>query len=121
MTRKEGEKLPQRTRLCRASGTSDNACDRRRAEHRDDVWSWGFVLDRTTSGRTLKWLLILVEHTRECLALKVDRGITSEDVIDALQNCSRRGACRNESVATTARSSSPTRSEAGSRKSTWGR
>ncbi|MBL9125824.1 MAG: transposase family protein [Planctomycetaceae bacterium] len=24
------------------------------------------------------------EHTRECLALKVDRGITAEDVIDTL-------------------------------------
>jgi putative transposase len=32
----------------------------------------------------LKWLSIVDEYTRECLALKVDRGITSEDVIDTL-------------------------------------
>jgi len=32
----------------------------------------------------LKWLSIVDEHTRECLALKVDRSITSEDVIDTL-------------------------------------
>ena len=32
----------------------------------------------------LKWLSIVDEHTRECLALKVARSITSEDVIDTL-------------------------------------
>jgi transposase InsO family protein len=32
----------------------------------------------------LKWLSVVDEYTRECLALKVDRGITSEDVIDTL-------------------------------------
>lgn len=42
------------------------------------------MFDRTTSGGTLKWLLIVDEYTRECLALKVDRGLTSEDVIDTL-------------------------------------
>ena len=36
------------------------------------------------SGSHLKWLSIGDEYTRECLALKVDRGITSEDVIDTL-------------------------------------
>jgi len=43
-----------------------------------------FVFDRTTSGSPLKWLSIVDEYTRECLALKVGRGITSEDVIDTL-------------------------------------
>ena len=32
----------------------------------------------------MKWLSIVDEFTRECLALKVDRSITSENVIDAL-------------------------------------
>ena len=32
----------------------------------------------------LKWLVIVDEHTRECLSLKVSRNITSEDVIDIL-------------------------------------
>lgn len=32
----------------------------------------------------MKWLSIVDGYTRECLALKVDRSITSEDVIDAL-------------------------------------
>jgi len=56
----------------------------RRAERKDQVWCWDFAFDRTTSGTTLKWLSIVDEHTRECLALKVDRGITSEDVLDTL-------------------------------------
>lgn len=61
-----------------------NACDRSWAEHREDAWCWDFVFDRTTSGGALKWLSIVDEHTRECLALKVDRSIASEDLIDTL-------------------------------------
>jgi hypothetical protein len=57
---------------------------RRRAEAKDDVWCWDFVFDRTTNGSPLKWLSIVDEFTRECLVLKVDRGITSEAVIDWL-------------------------------------
>jgi putative transposase len=82
--RREGLKVPHKRRKRRRLGTSDNACARRRALHRDDVWCWDFVFDRTTSGSQLKWLSIVDEHTRECLALKVPRSITSEDVIDTL-------------------------------------
>lgn len=63
---------------------NQHSCQQRRAEHQDHVWCWDFVFDRTTSGNTLKWLSIVDEYTRECLALKVDRSITSEDVIDTL-------------------------------------
>jgi len=49
-----------------------------------DVWAWDFVFDRTVSGSPLKWLSIVDEYTRECVALKIDRSITSEDVIDTL-------------------------------------
>ena len=42
------------------------------------------MFDRTASGSQLKWLSVVDEYTRECLALKVDRGITSQDVIDTL-------------------------------------
>jgi len=57
---------------------------RRRAEGPNDVWCWDFIFDRTESGSQLKWLSVIDEYTRECLALKVDRGITSSDVIDTL-------------------------------------
>jgi putative transposase len=82
--RREGLKVPQKTRKRRRLGSSQNACHCRRAECVNHVWAWDFVFDRTTSGSPLKWLSIVDEYTRECLALKVDRGITSEDVIDTL-------------------------------------
>ena len=82
--RREGLKVPQKKRKRRRFGKSENGCHRHRAEHKDHVWCWDFVFDHTTSGSTLKWLSIVDEYTRECLALKVDRSITSEDVIDTL-------------------------------------
>jgi len=82
--RREGLKVPQKKRKKRRLGTSTNGCVRRRAEHRDHVWCWDFVFDHTATGSQLKWLSIVDEYTRECLALKVDRSITSEDVIDTL-------------------------------------
>jgi putative transposase len=82
--RREGLKVPRKKRKRRHLGQSANGCHRRSAEHKDHVWAWDFVFDRTTSGSTLKWLSIVDEYTRECLALKVANSITSEDVIDTL-------------------------------------
>jgi transposase InsO family protein len=82
--RKEGLKVPRKRRKCRSLGMRSNGCQIRRAEHPNHVWCWDFVFDRTTTGSALKWLSIVDEYTRECLALKVDRSITSEDVLDTL-------------------------------------
>lgn len=82
--RREGLKVPQKKRKRRRIGTSENGCPRRRAEHPDHVWCWDFVFDRTENGSPLKWLSIVDEYTRECLTLKVNRSITSEEVIDEL-------------------------------------
>ncbi|QDV71894.1 IS2 transposase TnpB [Botrimarina mediterranea] len=82
--RKEGLKVPRKKRKRRRLGVAENGCDRRRATYRSHVWTWDFVFDKTTLGSPLKWLSIVDEHTRECLALKCDRSITSEDVIDTL-------------------------------------
>lgn len=84
LCRREGLKIRRNARKRRAIGGSANACHLRRAERKDQVWCWDFAFGRTRSGTTLKWLSIVDEHTRECLALKVDRGITSEDAIDTL-------------------------------------
>ena len=72
---------PQSAEKQRKSGVwaqRAGSCVRRRAEHKDHVWAWDFVFDRTANGRPLKWLSIVDEYTRECLALEVDRGMTSE-------------------------------------------
>lgn len=82
--RREGLKVPKKKRKKRRLGRSENGCHRRRAECKNHVWCWDFIFDRTTSGSPLKWLSIEDEFTRESLALKVDRSITSEDVIDTL-------------------------------------
>jgi putative transposase len=82
--RREGLKVPRKRRKRRSLGMSANGCQTRKAEHQNHTWCWDFVFDRTISGGTLKWLSIVDEYTRECLALKVDRSITSEDVIDTL-------------------------------------
>ena len=82
--RREGLKVPQKKRKRRRLGSSENSCFLLKAEQKNHVWCWDFVFDHTTGGSTLKWLSIVDEYTRECLALKVDRSITSEDVIDTL-------------------------------------
>ena len=82
--RREGFKVPRKTRKRRRLGHSGNSCVRRRAEHKDDVWTWDFIHDRTTAGQPLKWFAITDEYTRECLALEVDRGMTADQVLDVL-------------------------------------
>ena len=82
--RREGLKVPQKKRKKKRLGSSENACHRRRATRMNDVWCWDFIFDHTTNGTQLKWLSIVDEYTRENLCLKVDRSITSEDVLDTL-------------------------------------
>ena len=82
--RREGFKVPQRARKRRRLGHHGNSCVRRRAEHKDHVWTWDFIHDRTTTGCPLKWFAITDEYTRECLALDVGRSITAEHVVEIL-------------------------------------
>jgi transposase InsO family protein len=82
--RQEGLKVPRKQRKRRRLGSSDQGCVRLRAEHKDHVWALDFVHDRTADGRPLKWLAIIDEFTRECLALEVGRSIKANDVIDLL-------------------------------------
>lgn len=69
----------------RVPGQSANGCVRHRALHRNHVWSYDFLVDRTEDGRQLKLLLVIDEYTRECLAAEVGRTFTSQDVILTLQ------------------------------------
>lgn len=94
--RREQLKVPQKTRKKRRLGVGENACHRRRAEHKDHVWCWDFIFDRTVGGSTLKWLALVDEYTRECLTLKVGWSMTSEDMIDTLAELfALRGVPRN--------------------------
>jgi putative transposase len=64
----------------RPHGQDANACHVRPSRGKDDVWTWDFIFDRTSDGRTLKWLSLVDEYTRECLALEARRGMTAEDI-----------------------------------------
>ena len=64
----------------RPHGQDANACHVRPASGKDDVWTWDFTFDRTSDGRSLKWLSLVDEYTRECLALEARRGMTAEEI-----------------------------------------
>ena len=64
----------------RPHGQDANACHLRPSRGKDDVWTWDFVFDRTSDGRSLKWLSLVDEYTRECLALEARRGMTAEEI-----------------------------------------
>ena len=55
-----------------------------KAQHPNHVWSYDFVEDRTAKGGRLKILAVVDEYTRECLALHVDKRITSQGVLSTL-------------------------------------
>ena len=82
--KQEGFKVPRKQRKKRRLGISDNGIVRHRAESINDVWCWDFVYDRDERGRSLKWLVIEDEFTREGLALEVDRSMKTTDVLDVL-------------------------------------
>ena len=64
----------------RPHGQDANACHLRPSRGKDDVWTWDFLFDRTSDGRSIKWLSLIDEYTRECLALEARRGMTADDI-----------------------------------------
>jgi transposase InsO family protein len=64
----------------RPHGQDANACHLRPSRGKDDVWTWDFIFDRTSDGRSLKWLSLVDEYTRECLALEARRGMTADEI-----------------------------------------
>src|SRR6476646_2059264 len=71
---------PARIKPRRPHGQDANACHLRPSRGKDDVWTWDFIFDRTSDGRSLKWLSLVDEYTRECLALEARRGMTAEEI-----------------------------------------
>jgi len=78
--------VPQKQRKRRRlPGNTVNGCVRYRATHRNHVWSYDFVMERTEDGRQLKLLVVIDEFTRECLAIEPGRHFRGRDVILTLQ------------------------------------
>ncbi len=82
--RQEGLKVPQKQPKRGRLWLNDGSCIRLRPEHKDHVWSYDFVFDRTHDGRPVRLLTIIDEYTRECLAVEVARRQNSESVLETL-------------------------------------
>jgi len=82
--RREGLKVPQKQPKRARLWLNDGSCIRLRPQHRNHVWAYDFVQDRTRDGRKIRMLTVIDEHTRECLAIKVARRLNSKDVLEVL-------------------------------------
>ncbi len=82
--RAEGLKVPKRQPKRGRLWLNDGSCIRLRPEHRNHVWAYDFVAERTHDGRPPKLLTVVDEYTRECLAISVARRITSHEVLMTL-------------------------------------
>jgi putative transposase len=82
--RREGLRVPQQQPKRARLWLNDGSCIRLRPEHRNHVWSYDFVHDRTHDGRPLKILTVLDEYSRECLAIRVTRKMNSLNVLTTL-------------------------------------
>ena len=82
--RKEGLKVPKKQPKRGRLWLNDGSCIRLRPQYKDHVWSYDFVMARTSDGRSFRILTLIDEYTRECLTLQVNRRIACQDVIDQL-------------------------------------
>ncbi len=82
---KEGLQVPYRRKFKKAKGSSQNSCCVKKAEYKNHIWTYDFMSDQTEDGRSLKFLTVLDEFTRESLTIEVGRSIKSKDVIAVLE------------------------------------
>ena len=82
--RQEGLKVPKKQPKRGRLWLNDGSCVRLRPLHKDHVWSYDFMAERTTDGRAVRILTIIDEYTRECLHIVAARRLRSQDVLNAL-------------------------------------
>ena len=82
--RLEGLKVPRKQPKRGRLWLTDGSCVRLRPQHRGHVWSYDFVADRTHDGKAFRMLTVIDEHSRECLAVHVQRQLKSDDVLAVL-------------------------------------
>ena len=83
LRRREGLRVARRGPKRRRRGLSTS--DPTRAVHTNHVWSYDFVADQTIDGRTLRFLTVIDEHTRQALWIECARHLTSVDVVRVLE------------------------------------
>jgi putative transposase len=77
--RREGLKVPKKQPKRGRLWDADGSCTRLRPEHRNQVWSYDFVEERTHDGRKFRMLNVIDEFTHECLAIRVARKLKAID------------------------------------------
>lgn len=82
--KREGLKVPRKQPKRGRLWLNDGSCLRLRPERKNHVWAYDFVMARTEDGRAFRILTVIDEYTRECLALRVERKLNSEAVLDCL-------------------------------------
>lgn len=82
--RQEGLKVPAKQPKRERLWLEGGSCIRLRPEHPNHVWAYDFVSDRTANGRAFRMLTVVDEHTRECLAVRVERKLGSTQVLETL-------------------------------------
>lgn len=86
--KEEGLKLPRKRPKRRIEGKIKK--QRKWAKTAQEVWSMDFVHDKTERGRSLRFLPVLDENTRECLGIQVRSQQTAEDVKAMVENLIKR-------------------------------
>ncbi len=64
---------------------ADGSMRRHQAKHPHQVWAMDFQFDATAEGRRLKFLNVIDEHSRLCLAIRVGRRCKAKDVVAVLE------------------------------------
>lgn len=82
--RREALQVPRKQRPRGRLWLNDGSCIRLRPERPNHVWSYDFVTTWTHGGRPLRLLCIIDEYTREALAIRVERSIGAQVVIETL-------------------------------------
>jgi transposase InsO family protein len=82
--RQQGLRVPQKQPKRGRLWLNDGSCVRLRPQHKNHVWAYDFVMDRTHDGRAFRMLTVIDEYTRECLDIVVGRRLNSLDVIETL-------------------------------------
>lgn len=79
-----GLKVPQKQQKRARLWDREGSCIRLRPERPNHVWSYDFMVDRTHNGRPFRLFNVIDEYTRENLAIRVERNLTSEHVQEVL-------------------------------------
>ena len=82
--REQGLKVPQKQPKKRRLWLNDGSCIRLRPEYKNHVWSYDFIEDRLRNGRKIRWLNIIDEYSKECLASLAKRNWKHTDVLEIL-------------------------------------